>query len=265
MPQGLEDAIVSFARTLYENIGWFGVVIAMAIESACIPIPSELIMPLAGWFLGVATGASLLQTLLLGGLFGAVGCLIGSLLAYAVGYYGGRPLIMRWGRYILLNEHHLYQSERFFAKYGEATAFVSRLLPVVRTFISLPAGIARMNLPKFSIFTLLGSFIWSAALAAVGYGLGANWVQFRKDWKWLDYPILAIILLVIAYFVYSQIQGRRKAKAEGVDYYGEEVKRDVAQQQKDEQSGKISPADEARLKQDIEAEQQDEAAGRGKM
>jgi len=258
LPQGLEDAIVSFAQTLYQNIGWVGVVVAMAIESACIPIPSELIMPLAGWFLGQAVGASLLQTMLLGGLFGAIGCLIGSLVAYAVGYYGGRPLIMRWGRYILLNEHHLYQSERFFAKYGEATAFFSRLLPVIRTFISLPAGIARMNLPKFAIFTLLGSFIWSAALAWIGYSAGANWANFRRDWKWLDYPILAIILLAIIYFVYRQIQGRRKAKAEGVDYYAEEVKHDIAQEQRDEQTGKISAAEAARLKQDIAQEQQDE-------
>ncbi len=264
MPQGLEDAIVNFAHTLYQNIGWFGVIIAMAIESACIPIPSELIMPLAGWFLGVATGASLLQTLLLGGLFGAIGCLLGSLLAYVVGYYGGRPLILRWGRYILLNEHHLVQSEQFFAKYGELTAFFSRLLPVVRTFISLPAGIARMNLPKFSIFTLIGSFIWSAALAGLGYGLGANFKQFRADWKWLDYPILALILLAIAYFVYRQVQGRRKAKAEGVDYYAEKVKQDVAQEQKDEQAGKISPDAAARLKQDLAQEQQD-AAQSGSM
>jgi membrane protein DedA with SNARE-associated domain len=194
-----------------------------------------LIMPLAGWFLGAnIPGVGLAQTLLLGGLFGAIGCLIGSLVAYAVGYYGGRPLIMRWGRYILLNEHHLYRSEKFFAKYGEATAFVSRLLPVVRTFISLPAGIARMNLPKFAIFTLIGSFIWSAALAAAGYGLGENFVQFRKDWKWLDYPILAIILLAIAYFVYRQIQGRRAAKVAGLDYDAEELKQDAAEEQKDE-------------------------------
>lgn len=232
MPQGLEDAIVNFAQTLYGNIGWVGVVIAMAIESACIPIPSEIIMPLAGWFLGAnIVGMSLGQTMLYGGLFGALGCLIGSLIAYAVGYYGGRPLILRFGRYILLNEHHLHQAEKFFAKRGELTAFVSRLLPVIRTFISLPAGIGRMNVVKFSIYTFIGSFIWSAALAAAGYGLGENFQQFRKDWKWLDYPILALILLAIAYFIYRQIQGRRAAAAAGIDYDAEELKQDQTEEQ----------------------------------
>jgi membrane protein DedA with SNARE-associated domain len=238
LPQGLEDAIVNFAQTLYHNIGWVGVVIAMAIESACIPVPSELIMPLAGWFLGQAVGASLLQTMLLGGLFGAIGCLLGSLLAYAVGYYGGRPLITHWGRYILLNEHHLEQAESFFERRGELTAFVSRLLPVIRTFISLPAGIAKMNLTKFSFYTFIGSFIWSAALAGVGYGLGANWSSFRRDWKWLDYPIITIVLLAIIYFIYRQIQGGGVAAARGVDYDAEELKQDSADQPKDEaQSG----------------------------
>ncbi len=227
MPQGLEDAIISFTQALYTNMGWLGVVLAMAIESACIPLPSEVIMPLAGWFLGLNAHLDLTQTILLGGLFGAIGCTIGSLVAYAVGYYGGRPLILRFGKYVLLNEHHLHQAERFFATRGEITAFVSRLLPVIRTFISLPAGIGKMNLPKFTIFTFVGSFIWSGLLAAAGYGLGANWKQFRADWKWLDYPIIALVLLAIVYFIYRQIQGRRKAAAMGLDYDAEELKQDV--------------------------------------
>lgn len=231
MPKELEDAIISFIRALYENMGWLGVVLAMAIESANIPLPSEIILPLAGWFLGYNVGAGLGTTVLYAGLFGAIGCTIGSLLSYWLGYYGGRPFILKFGRYVLLNEHHLHQSERFFAKYGEITAFGSRLLPVVRTFISLPAGIAKMNLPKFLIYTFIGSFIWSAALGAVGYALGANWEAFRRDWKWLDYPIIAIILLAVIYFIYKQVQGRRLATAHGVNYDAEQIKQDTAAEQ----------------------------------
>ena len=212
MPKFIEEAIITFVQNVYNAMGWWGVILLMAIESASIPLPSEVIMPLAGWFLVEARGGSMTEALLLGGLCGGLGCLIGSLLTYALGYYGGRPLVLRFGRYVLLNEHHLETAERWFARWGWATAFFSRLLPVVRTFISIPAGVSKMNVALFSALTFAGSVIWSAALAALGFSFGAKWEDLRNAMRPFDYPIIVIILLLIAYFFYRQIRARRTHK-----------------------------------------------------
>ena len=144
MPRGIENAIIDFCRSLYGSIGWLGVLIAMAIESAAIPLPSEVIMPLAGWFLIQDKGHPVWYVLI-AGIVGALGCVLGSTITYWIGATGGRPLLMRYGKYVLIAPHHIDMADKWFAEKGEATAFFSRLLPVVRTFISLPAGIARMN------------------------------------------------------------------------------------------------------------------------
>ena len=150
----------------------------MAIESSCIPFPSELIMPLAGWMLIKEQSLPAIQVLVAGG-YGALGNTIGSAIAYGVGMWGGRPFLEKYGRYILISHHDLDLAERWFNNSGSWSIFASRLLPVVRTFISLPAGIARMHFPKFLIYTFLGSFIWSAGLAYGGYQLGENWERLR--------------------------------------------------------------------------------------
>jgi membrane protein DedA with SNARE-associated domain len=204
---GLENALISFIQNLYNTVGWFGVVLAMAIESACIPLPSEVTMPLAGWFLVEAKGDPAIYTLW-AGFLGAVGCTIGSYVAYWVGALGGRPFVLKYGRYILVSPHHLDLADRWFARYGEATAFLSRLLPVVRTFISFPAGVARMNLPKFLIYSFLGSLPWCWALAYGGFVLGSRWETLREAMRPFDYPIAAVVVLGIIWFIWRGIRNR---------------------------------------------------------
>ena len=200
--RGLEEQLWSFLETLYTTVGWFGVVVMMAIESACIPLPSEVIMPLAGGYLVHNWG-----DVTIAGFAGAIGCTLGSALAYWVGALGGRPLIEKYGKYILLNKHHLDVADRWFSRWGEATAFFSRLLPVIRTFISFPAGVARMNFPKFLIYTFLGSFPWSFALAWAGW----NWKprEVREALRPFDIPIIAVILLLVAVFVIMRLRNRK--------------------------------------------------------
>jgi membrane protein DedA with SNARE-associated domain len=177
----------------------------MAIESACIPLPSEIIMPLAGWFLVDDRGLGQ-QWLLLAAFCGALGNLIGSLAAYAVGAWGGRPLLLRYGRYVLIPRHEVEQAERWFARYGDWAVLVSRVLPVVRTFISLPAGIARMNVWRFSILTFVGSFPWSLGLAWAGFVLGENWERIREWMRPADIPILIVLAALVAWYIYRRVR-----------------------------------------------------------
>ncbi len=208
----IEDAYIwPFITSIFDTFNWFGVVIMMAIESACIPLPSEIIMPFAGTFIIRQQNLGF-PGILLAGLFGAIGCVIGSIVAYWVGAKGGRPLIEKYGKYILINKHHLDTADTWFAKYGEAAAFFSRLLPVIRTFISFPAGVARMNFPRFIIYTFIGSFIWSAALAWAG----ATWDvrEVRNALRPFDVPIVIVLALLIAWFIFRSLKSRRQAKAE---------------------------------------------------
>ncbi|MBM4405983.1 MAG: DedA family protein [Chloroflexi bacterium] len=197
----IEHSLLDFIQNVYDTLGWPGVILLMAIESACIPLPSELIMPLAGWFLGSDKGYGLAWVFFLGFL-GALGNLLGSLVAYYVGAKGGRPLLDRYGKYLLISRHELDLADRWFTKYGERVAFFSRLLPVVRTFISLPAGISRMNLVKFSIFTFLGAYPFSLGLAYGGYKLGEHWEDLRNAMRPFDIPIIIAIVLLVAWYVW---------------------------------------------------------------
>jgi membrane protein DedA with SNARE-associated domain len=213
----LEDAYVwPFIQSIYDQFSWFGVVIMMAIESACIPLPSEVIMPLAGQYL-IKTGDNWVA-ILQAGFFGAVGCVLGSTIAYWVGALGGRPLVEKYGKYLLINKHHLHTADRWFEKYGEATAFFSRLLPVIRTFISFPAGVSRMNFPKFVLYTFLGSFPWSAGLAWAG----SVWQPraIREALRPFDIPIIAIIVILVIWFVIRNLRNRRSANSELVSEQG---------------------------------------------
>lgn len=206
---GIENAIIDFLRSLYETVGWPGVVIAMAIESASIPLPSEVIMPLAGWMLVKDHGMGW-DGILLAGLLGGVGCTIGSAIAYWVGAVGGRPLAEKYGYYVFVTRRDLDKMDGWFAKHGDAIAFFSRLLPVVRTFVSLPAGVARTNVPKFLVYTFLGSFIWSLGLAYAGYKVGENWEAIRAAMRPFDYPIIAVVLLLTAWHVRHKLKERRE-------------------------------------------------------
>jgi membrane protein DedA with SNARE-associated domain len=196
--------------------GYPAVVFLMAIESACIPLPSEVIMPFAGTLTVTLVLNGVTQTarfnLWFAGLFGALGCLIGSILAYWVGVWGGRPFILRYGKYVLLSKHDLDTADRFFTRYGEGAIFVSRLLPIVRTFISLPAGICRMSFTRFCIYTFVGSVPWCIALAWVGRILGQNWktieVYFRKG------DLVIGILIVAGLFLFFYRHFRRPREAE---------------------------------------------------
>lgn len=180
----------------------------MAVESAGIPFPSELIMPLAGWFLVEAKGGGW-PLLFLAGFYGALGNLLGSWVAYWVSLKGGRPLLLKYGKYVLITRHEIERTEAWFARYGEWAVFFSRLLPVVRTFISIPAGIARMNFWKFSIYTFVGSFPWSLGLAYIGVRVGGDWDAMRSVMRPFDYPILAVIILAGVWFVVRRIKELR--------------------------------------------------------
>ncbi|MBU0494771.1 MAG: DedA family protein [Chloroflexi bacterium] len=184
----------------------------MAIESACIPLPSEVTMPLAGWML-IAEPGQPMWHVLLGGLWGAVGCTIGSVITYWIGAKGGRPFLLRYGKYVLISRRDIDMADRWFGRWGEATAFFSRLLPVVRTFISLPAGVARMNFTKFTILTFVGSFIWCAALTWAGYAFGQHWREIRELMRPLDIPIVIAGVLFVAWYVWRHIKHAREDAA----------------------------------------------------
>ncbi len=201
----LEQGLLHFIDYIYALMQWPGVVVLMAIESACIPLPSELIMPLAGWMLVKEQNLPAIYTLV-AGVYGALGCSIGSIIAYIVGMWGGRPFLEKYGKYILISRHDLALADRWFDKSGNWTIFVSRLLPVVRTFISLPAGIARMHFVKFLVYTFLGSFIWCAGLAYGGYQLGEHWEQIRTLMRPFDPLIGILIIALIAFYIYRHLK-----------------------------------------------------------
>ena len=201
--------LAGFIKTVISSLGYPGVVVLMGIESACIPLPSEVIMPFAGYLVYSGRFSSLILVATLG----AIGCNLGSVLAYEVGAYGGRPLIERFGKYILMNRHDLDLADRFFQRYGSITVFIGRLLPVVRTFIALPAGIARMPRLKFHLYTFLGSWPWCFALAWVGAHLGERWDTDPRLREWLhrfDAVIVLVLVAGVIYFVQSHWRNRMR-------------------------------------------------------
>ena len=204
----LLEQVSAFIISVISHGGYLGIILLMGIESACIPLPSEVIMPFSGylaytgrfdlWWVGVA---------------GAFGCNVGSVVAYYVGAYGGRPLLVKYGRYILLSQKDLDWADRWFNRYGEATVFFARLLPVIRTFIALPAGIARMNFWRFNLYTFAGSLPWCLALAYAGMKMGEHWADLRVYFEKLDFVIGAVLLLAIYYYVRSHLRNRLRANS----------------------------------------------------
>lgn len=203
MTEKILGAVFIFVQSLIAATGYGGIVILMGIESACIPLPSELIMPFAGYL--VFSGE---MKLLLAATAGAIGCNLGSLVAYEIGSYGGRPLVEKYGRWILLGRHDLDLADRFFTRWGDFAVFFARLLPVVRTFIALPAGIARMPRARFHIYTFLGSWPWCLGLAWFGMKLGENWRGIAKYFHRFDAVIVVVLVMGIIWFVRSHWQNR---------------------------------------------------------
>lgn len=200
---GLEDALVAFVTSSLGSLGYLGVGFLMALESCCIPIPSEVILPLAGFL--VAQGKFSFWGAILAG---TVGGTIGSCVAYAIGALGGRPLMLKYGKYVLISSADAARADRFFEWHGEATAFFSRLLPVVRTFISLPAGITRMHFGKFVAYTFAGSLIWSIVLVYIGQVLGRNWLEVRSVLQRFDYLVVLVVLAAVALYIYRHLSHR---------------------------------------------------------
>jgi membrane protein DedA with SNARE-associated domain len=198
------SALAGFVIATISTLGYGGIVLLMAIESACIPLPSEIIMPFSGYL--VFTGDMLLWAVALAG---AVGCVLGSLVAYWIGSYGGRPLVEKYGKYVLVSHHDLAIAERWFQKHGEITIFVGRLLPVVRTFIAFPAGVARMNLSRFNLYTFIGSFIWCYALGWIGMKLGENWDTLGVYFHRFDALIGIVLAAGGAWWVWRHLKHTR--------------------------------------------------------
>jgi membrane protein DedA with SNARE-associated domain len=190
------------------KMGYLGIVLLMAIESACIPLPSEIIMPLAGYLVYKGT-----FSLVWAATAGAIGCNVGSIFAYEIGYYGGRPLVLRYGRYLLLSQRDIDWADRFFDKFGAWAILIARMLPVVRTFIALPAGIARMPRVPFHLYTFIGSWPWCYLLAYVGMKMAENWRSIGKYFHEFDAVIGVIIVAGVVWFVWTHWKHRVRSTA----------------------------------------------------
>jgi len=216
----IDQIVIPFLNSLYGAVGYVGVMLAMTIESAMIPLPSELILPYAGF---LVSDPSQLEPLTgqpwnfwIVVVVATIGNTLGSLIAYAIGAFGGRPLLERYGKYVLIRPHEIDLADDFFAKHGAATVFIGRLLPIVRTFISFPAGVARMPIGKFIAYSTAGAFLWSMLLVYAGTVLGENWVQIRHALQPFDLLIAVSVVVLVVMFVWWRLgmpgrPGRAKA------------------------------------------------------
>ena len=202
----LLSLVSQFILAVISAGGYLGIVLLMAVESACIPLPSEIIMPFSGYLAGQGR-----FTLWGVAVAGAVGCNLGSAVAYYVGARGGRPWLERYGRYVLITRRDLEWADGWFARYGEATIFFARLLPVIRTFIALPAGIARMSVWRFHLYTFLGSLPWCLGLAYFGMVAGANWKDIGKYFQKFDVAIALLLAAGFVWFLWSHWKHRVRA------------------------------------------------------
>ena len=188
------------------DMGYPGILFLMALESACMPVPSEIVMPFAGYL--AADGQSGLGFWEVA-IVGALGCTVGSIASYAVGFYAGRPLILRYGKYVLIREKHLLTADKWFEKYGDKATFIARLVPVVRTVISLPAGIAKMNFKKFVFYSFVGSVPWTLMLTYVGYWLGPRWEEVTGVFDYLKVLVIIAAIGIVVWYI-LRLRNRRK-------------------------------------------------------
>ena len=211
MPHSIESLFLDWVFVSYETIGWGGVCVLMVLESTGIPFPSELIMPVAGWVLVAAQDKGHIWVWW-AGLVGAVGNLGGSLLTYWVCRRWGRHMLVRYGKYVLITEQDIVRCELWFAKYGEPAVCFGRVIPLFRTFISIPAGIVGMNLGKFALYTFFGGLPWCLGLAYAGFILGENWELLRGTMRPLEFPIAIGFSLLVAWFLIRRINQVRSQK-----------------------------------------------------
>ncbi|WP_426259951.1 DedA family protein [Sphingomonas sp. DC1100-1] len=200
--------LATFTIWVISSGGYFGIAILMAIESACIPLPSEIIMPFAGYL--VSTGRF---DLYLAATAGAIGCNLGSIVAYEIGKRGGRPVAERWGRYLLIGPGELDAADRFFARWGSIAVLIGRLLPVIRSFIAFPAGVARMRLVPFHVYTFLGSWPWCFGLAWVGMKLGSKWdsdPRVKAAFHRADLAIGIVLIALVAFYIWHRVRGLKR-------------------------------------------------------
>ena len=207
---GIIEWGISVILAIITALGYPGIVLLMALESACIPVPSEVVMPFAG-YLAFRDGTFDLISLTIAG---TIGNLIGSITVYWIGLKAGRPFVLRYGKYVMLRKRHLDLAESWFSRYGEATTFFSRMLPIVRTFISLPAGMAKMNFKKFVLFTTAGSVPWNFALAYIGFWLGPNWEEILA---WFGTFDIVIVIAIIAFLIVHHYRSNGKETASEPD------------------------------------------------
>ena len=205
----IDEIVIPLLSTLYGAVGYLGVAVAMAIESAMVPLPSELILPFAGFMISdpaqvepLSRGPWSFWIVVIVATLGNTG---GSLVGYAIGAYGGRPFLQRWGKFLLIRPHEIELADHFFARYGSATAFFSRLLPVIRTFISFPAGVARMPLGKFVLYSTAGAIPWSILLVFAGEQLGARWTDIRHALQPFDVAIAMLVIAVVLVFIWWRL------------------------------------------------------------
>ncbi|CAB1254227.1 DedA family protein [Clostridium sp. MT-14] len=196
------EKIINVVIFVLDKTGYTGIFMAMALESACIPIPSEAILPFGGY---LSFTGRLNPVLVI--IFGTLGGTMGSIGAYYIGKIGGRPLVEKYADKLRLSRSHLEKSDYYFNKYGEKIVFFSRLLPIIRTFISLPAGISKMEIKKFVVYTLLGSLLWSIFLGYAGYKMGEKWTIIRE---WFHFADIALVVIIIGFVFYKII--RRKLR-----------------------------------------------------
>lgn len=204
MLHALLESISALATNLIHTFGLMGIFIGMVLESACIPLPSEVIMLTGGYF--AEQGTFSFWAVVAAGIMGNV---IGSIIIFGIGASGARHLLDRYGKYILLNKKHLEQAEKWFAKYGEWAAFIGRNLPFIRTFISLPAGISRMNFLKFCLYTFLGCIPWNIALTYLGFKMGQNWQVVETFIRPVTYLICALIVIFIVRFIIKTVRDKK--------------------------------------------------------
>ncbi len=215
----IDEIVIPFLNGLYGSVGYIGVMLAMAIESAMVPLPSELILPYAGFLVSDVsqvepiTGGAWNYWIVV--VVATIGNTLGSLVAYAIGAWGGRPFLERYGKYLLIRPHEIELADHFFQRYGAATAFFSRLLPIVRTFISFPAGVARMPIWTFIVYSTAGAFLWSMLLVFAGMQLGANWVSIRHALQPFDLLIAVVVVAGVLLFIWWRLgmPGRRRRES----------------------------------------------------
>jgi len=205
---GITEFLAQYITKFMESAGYIAVYITMVMESMVFPIPSEAVMPFAGFLVAERKFSMVLVIII-----GTLGSITGSLISYAIGYFGEVEFLKKHGKFFLIDMDELKAAERFFGKYGDITIFVSRFIPVVRHLISLPAGFARMNLTKFIIFTVLGAGLWNSFLAYVGFALKSNWELVMKYSKIFDIAVVVLLLGLAIYYINKHLRKRRAQHA----------------------------------------------------